>query len=141
MTAQLGTLLSPAYMTTSEGKQMLSTRSIRRAVAIGVGAATVATTVAVVTTGPAQAVTTGHVRAAATGHAQLAATTMLCTTDSPLAVRSQLGGNDVLYIVGTGAGFRAVAGDYDGNWAYGHGNGHSNGWVKGEGLVNCVWQY
>jgi len=93
---------------------MRTTRSIRRAVAIGLGAATVATTAAAVTAGPAHADSTG----------------VVCHTNRLVAVRSAaLTDATVEYILGTGRGFDILYISEDFQWYYGHGNGHADGWV------------
>lgn len=61
----------------------------------------------------------------------------LCNVNQNTWVRYHPDGNR-MYTIEQGGGFRVVGFSVNYSWAYGHGNGHSDGWIPNDGrLYNC----
>jgi hypothetical protein len=93
-------------------------RRSARIAAAGLGAVAA---VALLPAGPAYAVSAGQ----------------LCNVNQNTWVRYTEGG-DVMYTIEAGGGFRVDHLNFQQTWVYGHGNGHSDGWIPNDGrLYNC----
>ena len=61
----------------------------------------------------------------------------LCNVNQNTWVRYTEGGS-VMYTIPAGGGFRVDHLNFQQTWVYGHGNGHSDGWIPNDGrLYNC----
>jgi hypothetical protein len=92
----------------------MSTKTVRRTVVTGLGAVAVALAlpagIASATPVPGQ----------------------VCNLNQNTWVRATEGGS-VLYTLQTGDGFRVDHLNHEGSWIFGHGNGHSDGWIPNDG--------
>jgi hypothetical protein len=92
----------------------MSTKTVRRAVATALGTLAVA---AVLPAGIASAT---------------AVPGQVCILNQNTWVRATEGGS-VLYTLDAGSGFRVDHLNHQQTWIFGHGNGHSDGWIPNDG--------
>ena len=61
---------------------------------------------------------------------------VLCSVDQNTYVFNAPGGSRI-YTIDAGGGFRLHEFSFDGAYAFGHGNGHSDGWIRNDGRLHC----